>query len=181
MSTPESQETGHKQRPVLWLALLALATLAVDLGTKIWALSALEGREPVRLLGGALYLSFARNTGAAFSLASGYTVVLTVVSLTVVAVIIRFAARLRSMPWAIALGLILGGATGNLVDRLFRAPGPLRGAVIDFLSLFDKHGDVWPIFNFADSALVCGVALAVVLELTGRRLNGTRVVKAEKA
>ncbi|GIG62799.1 hypothetical protein Lfu02_71710 [Longispora fulva] len=166
---------------MLWLALLALTTLAVDLGTKTWALAELDGHEPIRLLGGALYLSFARNTGAAFSLASGYTIGLTLVSLTVVAVIVRFAGRLRSLPWAIALGLILGGATGNLVDRLFRPPGPLRGAVIDFLSLFDKHGDAWPIFNIADSALVCGVGLAVVLELTGRRLNGTRVVKAERA
>nr|MBA3488740.1 signal peptidase II [Longispora sp. (in: high G+C Gram-positive bacteria)] len=72
-------------------------------------------------------------------------------------------------------------ALGNLIDRLFRAPGPMRGAVIDFLSLFDPHGGVWPIFNIADSALVIGVCLAVLLELTGRRMDGSRVTKAVKA
>ncbi len=154
--------------------------LAIDLGSKMWALAELADREPVRLLGGALYLSFARNTGAAFSLGSGYTLVLTLISVTVVGVIIRFASKLRSLPWGVSLGLILGGATGNLVDRFFRDPGFLRGAVIDFFSLFDPYGQVWPIFNVADMALVTGVALAVLLELTGRRIDGTRAVKERK-
>ncbi len=126
-------------------------------------------------------MSLTRNTGAAFSMASGYTALLTLISAVVVIVIIRFASRLRSVPWGVSLGLILGGALGNLIDRLFRAPGPMRGAVIDFLSLFDPHGGVWPIFNIADSALVIGVCLAVLLELTGRRMDGSRVTKAVKA
>jgi signal peptidase II len=156
---------------------IALITLAVDFSTKTMVLAELQGKAPVEIIDGVLYLSFARNTGAAFSLASGYTIILTLISMTVVVVILRFARRLRSLPWAISLGLILGGAIGNLIDRLFRSPGPLRGAVIDFLSLFDPYGRVWPIFNAADSALVSGVILAVVLELSGRRLDGTRVEK----
>ena len=86
------------------------------------------------------------------------------------------ALRLRSLPWAVSLGLVLGGALGNLVDRLFRAPGPFVGHVVDMVSLFDDHGGYWPVFNLADSSLVVGVALAVLLELTGRRRDGTRLV-----
>ena len=79
------------------------------------------------------------------------------------------ARKLRSVPWAIALGLVLGGALGNFTDRLFRAPGPFLGHVVDFVSVFDPAGQVFPVFNVADSALCVGVVLAVLLELTGRR------------
>ena len=85
------------------------------------------------------------------------------------------AARLRSLPWAISLGLVLGGAVGNLTDRIFRAPGVFVGHVVDMVSLFDPYGQVWPIFNLADSALVCGVVLAVLLEVTGRQRDGSRL------
>jgi signal peptidase II len=146
-----------------------------DFGTKHWALAALENREPVKLLGGAVYLTLTRNSGAAFSLGSDYTFVFPVVMAGVVAWICFMAVRLRSLPWAVALGLVLGGGLGNFVDRLFRAPGPFVGHVVDMVSLFDPYGQVWPIFNLADSALVCGVVLAVVLELTGRQRDGTRV------
>ncbi len=157
-----------------WVACLAIAVLVADIVTKAVAVQALTDREPVRLFGGAVYLVLVRNIGAAFSLASGFTVLLSLVAVAVIAVIVRFARRLRSTGWAVALGLVLGGAGGNLVDRLFREPGPFRGGVIDFVSLFDEAGQVWPVFNLADSALVVGVLLAVVLELTGRRFDGTR-------
>ena len=75
-----------------------------------------------------------------------------------------------------ALGLVLGGALGNLTDRLFRAPGPFIGHVIDFISVFDPGGRVFPVFNAADSALCTGVALAILLELTGRRRDGGQAV-----
>lgn len=129
----------------------------------------LSDRGPVRLLGGLVNLVQARNTGAAFSIAQGQTVVLSLVALGVVAAIARTARRLGSSAWAVCLGLILGGAVGNLIDRIFRAPGPLRGAVVDWIDL-----RVWPVFNLADSALVIGVCLAVVLELLGRRMDGAR-------
>lgn len=164
-----------------WLVLVALVVLAADILTKVSVVATLNPDHPVRLLGGALYLTIIRNTGAAFHLGAGYTVVLAVIALAVIAVIVRFAGRLRSAPWAVALGLVLGGAAGNLVDRLFRAPGPMRGAVVDFLSLFDPYGRVWPIFNVADASLVVGVVIAVGLELTGRRMDGQRHRRADRA
>ena len=86
----------------------------------------------------------------------------------------RTARRLCSAAWAIALGLVLGGALGNLVDRIFRAPGFLRGGVVDFMSLFAPDGRVWPVFNLADSAIVCGGILGVLLALRGLEFDGTR-------
>lgn len=169
-----------RRRVIGWLLGAALAVLAVDLVSKVVAVSTLEGQAPVRLLGGAVYLVLTRNTGAAFSLGQGYTIVLTAIAVVVIGVIIRFSRRLGSRPWAVVLGLILGGAAGNLVDRLFRAPGPFRGAVIDFISVFDEAGGVWPVFNLADSALVIGAVVAVVLELTGRRLDGSRVRDSQR-
>lgn len=135
--------------------------------SKAVVVETLTDRSPVRLLGGLVQLVHARNTGAAFSIAQGQTLVLSVIALAVVGAILRTARRLGSSAWAVCLGLILGGAVGNLVDRLFRAPGPLRGAVVDWIDL-----QVWPVFNLADSALVVGVCLAVFLELRGRRIDG---------
>jgi len=157
------------------LGLTAGFAVLADLGTKQLALTALEGQEPVRLLGGAVYLTLTRNSGAAFSLGSDYTWIFPIVTMAVVGWIGWMARGLRSVPWAISLGLVLGGALGNLIDRLFRAPGPFLGHVVDMVSLFDPHGQVWPVFNLADSALVTGVALAVLLELTGRQRDGRRL------
>ena len=144
-------------------------------------IAALEGHEPVELLGGAVYLVLVRNPGAAFSLATGYTWVLSLVAVAVVVVIARIARRLRSTGWAVALGLVLGGALGNLADRIFRAPGPLQGHVVDVVSLFAPDGSVWPVFNLADSSIVTGGVLLVLLALTGRELDGTRVVRQHAA
>ncbi|BCJ34970.1 hypothetical protein Athai_24730 [Actinocatenispora thailandica] len=157
------------------LAGIAVVALVVDIITKVVAVANLHPGDPVRLLGGAVYLSLTRNQGAAFNIGgTGYTAILAAVAVVVIIVIIRFARRLRSWPWAVALGLVLGGAAGNLTDRLFRAPGPLRGGVVDFISVFSPDGHPWPIFNAADSCLVVGVIIAVLLELTGRRIDGTR-------
>ena len=93
----------------------------------------------------------------------------------------RIARRLRSTGWAVALGLVLGGALGNLADRIFRAPGPLQGHVVDVVSLFAPDGSVWPVFNLADSSIVTGGVLLVLLALTGRELDGTRVVRQHAA
>jgi signal peptidase II len=158
------------------LALAATLSVAADQVTKYLTVERLADRDPVRLLGGAVYLVEVRNSGAAFSLGSGYTFVFPLITVGVVAWIAWMALRLRSIPWAVSLGLVLGGALGNLVDRLFRAPGPFVGHVVDMISLFDDHGGYWPVFNLADSSLVAGVILAVALELTGRRRDGTRIV-----
>jgi signal peptidase II len=157
------------------LAAIGAAAVLADLLTKQLTVALLEGAEPVRLLGGAVYLVHATNSGAAFSIGGSYTPFFATIAIVVIGWIGWMALRLRSLPWAVALGLVLGGAAGNLVDRLFRPPGPWRGEVVDMVSLFDPYGQVWPVFNLADSALFAGVALAVWLELTGRRRDGTRV------
>ena len=125
----------------------------------------------MRLLGGAIYLIETRNAGAAFSVGTGATIVLTVVALVVIAVIVRAARGMRSVGWAVALGLILGGALGNLIDRLFRAPGFGRGHVVDWISLFCNDGHIWPVFNLADSAICCGAVTAAIVALPGHRVR----------
>jgi signal peptidase II len=141
----------------------------MDLVSKIAVVAELADRPPVRLFGGLLTLRVTRNSGAAFSIATGLTLVLTLIAIGVIVAILRTARRLRSLPWAIALGLLLGGAAGNLVDRLFRAPAPLEGHVVDWIEI--PH---WPVFNLADSAIVCGGVLAVILASRGLQLDGTR-------
>ncbi|HEX5596635.1 MAG TPA: signal peptidase II [Micromonosporaceae bacterium] len=166
---------GQRRRAGLILALIAVVALLADLGIKHLAVVTLEHREPVRLLGGVVYLTLVRNSGAAFGLGAGHTWIFPLITTIVIGWIGWMALRLRSMPWAVSLGLVLGGALGNLTDRIFRAPGVFVGHVVDMVSLFDPYGQVWPVFNLADSALVCGVVLAVLLELTGRQRDGTRI------
>jgi signal peptidase II len=169
-----------RPRAVLLLGLVAAGVLLADIGTKQLALHHLADREPVRLLGGAVYLTFTRNSGAAFSLGRDYTFVFPLVAIGVVGWITWMARSLRSLPWGVALGLVLGGALGNLADRVFREPGPFVGHVIDMVSVFDDRGQAFPVFNLADSALTVGVCLAILLELTGRQRDGTRLGKGGK-
>lgn len=153
----------------------AVLVLALDLVSKVLVVAELMHRPPVKLPGGFLWLVHARNPGAAFSFAEGATVVFTAVAAIVIVVIVRTAAKLRSTAWAISLGLVLGGAAGNLVDRLFRSPAPLRGWVVDWISLRSPDGRMlFPIFNLADSGIVCGGILAVLLALLGVEMDGTR-------
>jgi signal peptidase II len=171
----DSQPMSSRRRALALFAAVALVVVVFDQLTKHLAVSELSDRPPVRLLGGAVYLVLVRNSGAAFSLGTHYTFVFPLITIVVVGWIGWMAYRLRALPWAVALGLVLGGALGNLLDRLFRAPGPLLGHVVDMVSLFNEAGRIWPVFNAADSALCVGVLLAVFLELTGRRRDGTRV------
>ncbi|GIJ77759.1 signal peptidase II [Micromonospora phaseoli] len=166
--------TRSRRRPVTILLCLAAFALTVDVLTKHLALLELSDREPVRLLGGAVYLSLTRNSGAAWSLGKDYTWIFPLIAIGVLGWIAWMARTLRSVPWAISLGLVVGGVVGNLIDRIFRAPGWFVGHVVDMVSVFDPYGRVFPIFNVADSALVCGVLLAVGLEFTGRQRDGTR-------
>jgi signal peptidase II len=150
------------------LVSVALAVLALDIVTKIVVVAKLADRQ-IHLLGGFLTLRESRNPGAAFSLGTGLTVVYSLIAITVIVVILRTSRRIRSLPWAVTLGLLLGGATGNLVDRIFRYPAPFRGWVVDWIQV--PH---WPVFNLADSAIVCGGILAVLLSARGVRLDGQR-------
>jgi len=167
-------ETGAGRPRVRLLLAVAATALAVDALTKIVVVATLSDRPPVRLLGGVLYLTEVRNTGAAFSLGQGATIVFSAVAIVVAITIVRAARRLFSTGWAVALGLVLGGALGNLSDRIFRDPGFLRGGVVDSLSLFDPYGRVWPIFNLADTAIVCGGVLGAYLALRGVEFDGSR-------
>jgi signal peptidase II len=174
-TVPAAPPVRGTRRAVAVLGSVAAVVLVIDAVTKYLVVAMLSDRAPVRLLGGAVYLSLTRNSGAAFSLGTRITFVFPVVTVLVIGWICWMARRLRSAPWAVALGLILGGALGNLADRIFRAPGFLVGHVIDFISLFNPDARYFAIFNAADSALTCGVILAILLELTGRRRDGSRM------
>lgn len=145
---------------------VAGTVVVLDQVTKALAVATLEGREPIPLVGELLQLHFVRNPGAAFSLGGSYTIVISTVAIAVSFAIMRTARTLTSTWWAVVLGGVLGGAVGNLIDRLLRAPGPLRGHVVDFLALPN-----WPIFNVADMSLVLAAALAVLLSIRGVELG----------
>lgn len=158
-----------------FFAAAAILVVAADLATKVAVVATIKPDDrPIKLFGGAVYLVQARNSGAAFSVGTGATVMLTAISLVVAFVILRAARRLTSTPWAVALGLVLGGAIGNLIDRFFRAPSVGKGHVVDWISLFASDGHVWPIFNLADSSIVVGGAIAVLLSVRGVDFNGGR-------
>jgi signal peptidase II len=154
---------------VLVLVVAALAW-AADLGTKVLAVEHLSDRGPVELVPGVLQLTLTRNSGAAFSIATGLTVVLTAIACVVVVVVLRLLVKVVSTGWAVALGLLLGGALGNLTDRLFRDPAPFRGHVVDFLEL--PH---WPVFNLADCCIVAAALLIALQSVRGIGLDGNRV------
>ena len=156
--------------------LIGSAVCAVDAASKVLVVADLTSLRPVVLLGGLLTLHLYRNPGAAFNIGPSYTVIYALIAVGVLVGIIRVSGRLRSWPWAVALGLLLGGAGGNLVDRLFRAPGPLHGAVVDWIKLAYFP----PVFNVADSAITVGAALLVLASVSGWRLDGGRSRPGEK-
>jgi signal peptidase II len=162
-------------RCVVVLAGTALLGIGLDQATKALMVATREGKPPVRLIGHVLTIDVSRNPGAAFSFAPAATVLFTCVAVAVAALIVTRAARLRSTGWAAALGLLLAGAIGNLSDRLLRAPGIGRGAVVDFIDL--QH---FAVFNIADSCLTCGAVLAVLLSLRGIPLLGQAPGQAEQ-
>ncbi|MGX6604881.1 signal peptidase II [Micromonosporaceae bacterium Da 78-11] len=172
--------SGFSGRAVAVLGATAVLAAAIDQWVKWLSTEHLTENEPVRILGGLVYLSLLRNRGAAFSFGEDYTWIFPVITLLVIGWIGWMATRLRSVPWAAALGLVLGGALGNLGDRLFRAPGPFQGHVVDMISVFGPYAEKFPVFNIADSCLSVGVALAVLLELTGRQRDGSRATPRDK-
>lgn len=147
---------------------VAAFAYALDLATKLFVVAELEHRAPVEVIGTLLRFEVIRNRGAAFGIGEALTIVLTLIAAIVVVVIARLARKLYSTPWAIALGLLLGGAFGNLTDRIFRSPGVFRGAVVDFIA--PSH---FAVFNLADSAIVCGGILIVFLSFRGLDPDGT--------
>jgi signal peptidase II len=142
------------------LYLVAALTWGLDIATKIWAVNNLSARNPVEILGSFFQLTLVRNPGAAFSFATGATIVFTCIAVAAVIAILYYSSKITSLGWANTLGLLLGGVLGNLTDRLFRSPGFLKGEVIDWLELTR-----WPVFNLADSAIVIAAFLAIVLTI----------------
>ncbi|MGH9021759.1 MAG: signal peptidase II [Acidimicrobiia bacterium] len=139
-----------------------LAVVVLDQVSKVWAVAALSDRS-ISIVGSVVQLRLARNPGGAFSLLPGSTPLLSVLALGVVGLVARAWWRTSDRVPVLALGLVLGGAMGNLADRLFREPGVLSGAVIDFVKV-----GWWPTFNVADSAITIGVAVIVGRGLIGR-------------
>jgi len=139
---------------------------AVDVATKVWAAAELGDRS-IAVLGGSLLLRESRNPGAAFSIGTGSTVLISLIAIAVVLGILVHVRRVSSRLQGVGLGLVAGGALGNLTDRVFRTPGPLRGGVVDWLDL-----GWFPSFNAADSALTVGVGLIVLASLREGRRTG---------
>lgn len=152
----------------------ALAVVLIDQLTKVWAVALLEGKAPVvlvgELLGGGVgpifQLRVIRNAGAAFGLGAfgpASTLALSLLAIAVVVVLIKFVSKITDPWWALALGLLLGGALGNLIDRFTRTPGVLQGRVVDFFAL-----PKFPIFNVADISLTVGVVLILIMTFRGK-------------
>ncbi|MEU6236823.1 signal peptidase II [Kitasatospora sp. NPDC047058] len=167
-AAPAAQEAPKGRRRIGVLMAVALVAFMIDLGTKLLVVARLENHAAIKVVGDVVTFQVIRNSGAAFGMGQALTIVFTVIAASVIVVIWRIARRLYSLPWAIALGLLLGGALGNLTDRLFRAPAAFRGHVVDFISV--QH---FAVFNLADSAIVCGGILVVLLSFRGSNPDGT--------
>lgn len=152
------------------LALVALAVYGFDQITKYLITENLRVGEQVPVVGELLQFHFVKNSGAAFSLASGSTWFFSIVASAVVIFIVWYARRIRSTGWAILFGMLLGGTLGNLTDRLFREPSFGLGHVVDFIQVWGFPA----IFNVADSFIVASMGLFIILTVRGIGLDGRR-------
>jgi signal peptidase II len=169
---PSATASGGRKTALIWS--IAAVVVVLDQLSKIVIVATMPDREPIELLGGLLTITYGRNSGAAFSIGQGLTVVFTVVAIGVVVAVARLSGRVRSTGWAVALGCLVGGALGNLVDRVFRAPGPGRGEVVDWIQLPN-----YPVFNLADSFVVCAAIAMVVLSWRGIAWNGAGTAESD--
>ena len=144
------------------LLVTALIVVLLDLATKVWAVARLENQSDIKVLGEFLKFSFIRNPGAAFSFGTSVTWVFTLIAIAVSVAILLISRNVTNKPWAIALGGLLGGAVGNLIDRIFRSPEVFQGHVVDFISIPN-----YPMFNISDSAVVLSAIAMVILSFRG--------------
>ena len=158
-------------RALAVLIALALFVYVVDQLAKLWVVTQLPLGKIIPVWGDILTFFYVRNSGAAFSLASGSTWIFSITASVVTIFIIVFARRIRSLPWAILFGMLLGGTVGNLTDRLFRDPGFGVGHVVDFIQV--KYFPA--VFNIADSFIVASMGLFIILTIRGIKLDGSRV------
>lgn len=173
---PASEASRYFAAGPTVMLVIGLVVVVLDQITKIAAVALIEPGRPIELIGETVRLVLIRNPGAAFSMGTSVTALLSIVAVIVVVGLIWFSRKVHSRWWAWGLGLILGGAAGNLVDRLFRDPGVLRGHVVDFMSV-----GWWPVFNVADSCLVAGVIVIAVAVLRNLDYDGTMVTGQKKA
>ncbi len=167
-SVGSARAAGASARSTLFAAFgIAAIVFVLDQLSKVWAENTLDHNVAEPLIGDIVQLRLIYNSGAAFGLGGSITPIITGVQIGIaIAVIVVLVRSVRSYAWMVSLSLLLGGALGNIVDRLFRAPGPLTGHVVDFLEL--PH---WPIFNVADIAVTTGAVLLVVLTLANVPLD----------
>ena len=155
MQVPRGTASVTARSPVGPLATAGVVVV-LDQITKLWAVAALSDG-PVEVIGTLLQFRLTRNPGGAFSLGTGLTPVLAILAVAMVIYIVRTTRRTTDAVMAYSLGLVLGGAVGNLVDRMLRSPGVLRGEVVDFIKVPN-----WPTFNVADCAITVGVILIAI-------------------
>ncbi|MBO1805227.1 signal peptidase II [Leucobacter ruminantium] len=174
--------SGRRRLVPLLLLAVAVVVYAADQLTKNWVVSHLTEGESVPVIGDFLQWHFVRNPGAAFSFASGSTWIFTVLAALVVVVILWQIRRLRSIPWALFLGMLLGGVLGNLTDRLTRPPGFPEGHVVDFiLTPWMWLGFNPAIYNVADIGIVTGMGLFVIVSLLGLPIDGSPRIRGGEA
>ena len=159
--SPHASPAQHRSARTI-LGVVAVVAFAADQLTKLWALHALTPGDPVPVVGSWVTLTLIRNPGAAFSLGDGATWVLTTIQIAVAVAIVVVARRVAHPWWAVTLGALLGGALGNIYDRLLREPGLFHGHVVDFID----YGGLF-IGNVADIAIVGAVAVMVALSARG--------------
>ncbi len=145
-------------RPVpRWLApSIVVGVVLLDQLTKVWVVASLSDA-PLSIVGGDVELHLARNSGGAFSLFTNATLVLALLAIVLSVVLVRAVQRARDRLTVVALSMVLAGALGNLIDRIARSPGFLRGEVVDFV-----HVGTFPTFNVADSSITIGAILLVL-------------------
>jgi signal peptidase II len=171
LSRPAVSRAAVSVRALIVLALVAIVAYGLDQFTKHLIVNSMTEQEQVKVIGRFLQFHFVKNSGAAFSLASGSTWIFSIAASAVTIFIIGFARRIRSVGWAVLFGMLLGGTTGNLTDRLFREPGFGVGHVIDFIQVQGFPA----IFNIADSFIVASMGLFIILTIRGIGFDGRRV------
>jgi len=159
------------------LGAVALVVYGLDQLTKFLIVANMTEGQQIEVLGQALQFLFVKNSGAAFSLASGSTWIFSIVAAGVAIFIVWYARRIRSIAWALLFGMLLGGTVGNLTDRLFREPSFGLGHVVDFIQVWGFPA----IFNIADSFIVASMGLFIILSLRGVRLDGRRALNANES
>ena len=166
---PARPSPARRRRLFALLAVVAVLAYASDQVSKVIALDVLADGEPRPFIGSFLSFRLIGNPGAALSLGANNTWIMTGIALAVLVAIILVARNLGSWAWALALGLLLGSAVGNLTDRFVRPPGGGQGHVVDFIDY-----NQWFIGNVADIWIVGAAILVVILAMVGIGVDGRR-------